>query len=445
MMIRVFMAIVLNLALVTFAHSQEINDTILLHSIGEAMEYAREHNIEKVIYEYQRGKVKTEHQLSKSYLLPTVTGSFSAQNNLKLATTPVPGELVGQPGELVNVQFGQDYNYNVGITVSQTVLDWQKKMKARTTKVGRDIAEVQLDLFEEKLTEQIALHYYTALIAKRALQLNQKDLEIADSIRILTKEKFDEGLIDKSLLNHASINLNAIEQSLFSNQSTLEESLHQLKSLLGISASYALLLGEDYDYSNQAFSIPNELTKDKNLTVLEYQLEQSRLKIKDEKSAYYPKLTFNAYFGQQQFQDDFTLSLDGEAWRDYSYLGLNLNVPIFTGLANRSKTKISKIEHDIAQKNLEHEIQQSALRDDLLFREYELSLYTTTSTYDSFMLYSNNLEMAFQKYQQGIMSLDSYFQVFEDYLRAENNYLNALSNVYTYYSTILSRENDNEE
>ena len=225
----------------------------------------------------------------------------------------------------------------------------------------------------------------------------------------------------------------------------MEKSLYQLKSLLGIAASTSLILDGDYEYSSQTFTIPKELAKDGNITILEYQLEQSRLKIKDEKSAYYPKLIFNAYFGQQQFQDDFTLSFDGEAWRDYSYLGMNLSVPIFTGNANRSRTKISKIEYAIAQKNLESEIQQSTLRDDLLLKEYELSLYTSTSTYDSFMLYSNNLELAFQKYQQGIIPLDSYFQVFEDYIRAENNYLNALSNVYTYYSTILSRNNDNEE
>ncbi|WP_318342844.1 TolC family protein [Flagellimonas baculiformis] len=445
MRIQVLLFITLFLGQLMFVHSQEGNDTIVLHSVEEALAYAHEHNLEKIIHEHQQGKAKTEHQLSKSYLLPTVTGSFSAQNNLKLATTPIPGELVGQPGELVDVQFGRDYNYNAGITISQTVLDWQKTIKSRTAKVDRDIAEVQSDLFEVKLTEQIALYYHTALIAQKALQLNEKDFAIADSIRILTKEKFDKGIIDKSVLNHASINLNAVEQSIFSNLSTLVKSLHQLKSLLGIDAGVSLILDEDYEYSNQAFEIPKELAKDGGITLLEHQLEQSRLKIKDEKSAYYPKLTFNAYFGQQQFQDDLTLSLDGGAWGDYSYLGMNLTVPVFNGLANRSRTKIAKIEHAIAQKNLESEIQQSTLRDDLLLKEYEISLYTTTSTYDSFKLYSNNLELAFQKYRQGIIPLDSYFQVFEDYIRAENNYLNALSSVYTQYSTILSRNNDNEE
>lgn len=425
--------------------SQQVGDTIVLGSIGEVLSMAQDGNMDRLVYEYQKEMARKEHQLSRSYLLPTVTGSFSAQNNLNLATTPIPGDLLGQPGELVNVQFGQDYNYNAGISVSQTVLDWQKIIQARSMKVGREIADLQADLFEEKLIEQVALYYYTALIAQRALEISEKDFELADSIRILTKLRFDEGLVDKASLNRAAINLNNIEQNLYSNQTVLEQSLNQLKVLLGISYGAELKLEEEYLYGDQVFPVLMELEKDRNITLLERQLEQSRLKVKEQRSNFYPKLTFNGYFGQQQFQNDFTFSLDGEAWTDYSYIGLNLSVPLFTGLANSNRTKVSKLEHAIARKNLESETHKSQLRDDLLMKEYDLSLYTATSAYTNFELYGDNLELALQQYQQGVTSLDSYIQVFEDYLRAENNYLSALSNIYNHYATILSRKKEHEQ
>lgn len=438
------------LTIVIFAHamvirSQQVGDTIVLGSIGEVLSMAQDGNMDRLVYEYQKEKARKEHQLSRSYLLPTVTGSFSAQNNLNLATTPIPGELLGQPGELVNVQFGQDYNYNAGISVSQTVLDWQKIIQARSMKVGREIADLQADLFEEKLIEQVALYYYTALIAQRALEISEKDFELADSIRILTKLRFDEGLVDKASLNRAAINLNNIEQNLYSNQTVLEQSLNQLKVLLGISYGAELKLEEEYLYGDQVFPVVMELEKDRNITLLERQMEQSRLKVKEQRSNFYPKLTFNGYFGQQQFQNEFTFSLDGEAWTDYSYIGLNLSVPLFTGLANSNRTKVSKLEHAIARKNLESETHKSQLRDDLLMKEYDLSLYTATSAYTNFELYGDNLELALQQYQQGVTSLDSYLQVFEDYLRAENNYLSALSNIYNHYATILSRKKEHEQ
>lgn len=53
MRIRVSLAIPLFLAQLTLVHSQESNDTIVLHSVEEAMEYAHEHNMEKLIYKYQ--------------------------------------------------------------------------------------------------------------------------------------------------------------------------------------------------------------------------------------------------------------------------------------------------------------------------------------------------------------------------------------------------------
>lgn len=424
--------------------AQQDPNTIVLFNVNEAIAYGKKYNIDRNIQELQQDRARAEHKLSKSYLLPTILGSFTAQNNLNLATTPIPGELVGQPGTLVNVQFGQEYNYNAGITITQTVLDWQNSIKARIAKVGKEITQVQSSLFDEKLMEQIALFYYNAIIAQKALEINKKDQSLADSIRTLTQDKFNNGLIDKSSLNQAIINVNNIEQSVLANHSSLEQSLNQLKNLLGLPADSNIELQEVEKTEEQGFPISETLAMDKNILLYEHQLEQARLDVKQQRALHYPKLSLNAYFGQQQFQNDFTFSLDGEAWTDYSYVGLNLSVPIFTGLANHNKTKVSKIEYGIAQKNLEQQKQQSALQDDLLLKEYDISLQASTTAYDNFMLYQDNVDLTFQKLQQGIIGLDAYFKVFEDYLRAENNYLNTLSNVYGNYATILSRKNDNE-
>ncbi len=423
--------------------AQKSSDTIVLAQVSEAIAYAKKHNIDKEIQSLQNDRSKSEYRLSKSYLLPNISGNFNAQNNLKLATTPIPGELVGQPGTLVNVQFGQDYNYNAGVTVTQTVLDWQNSMKSRTAKVGTQITQVQSELFDERLTEQIALYYYTSLIAQKALDISTKDLALADSILILTQEKFQNGLVDKSIWNQASINLNNIQQNLLSNRILWEQSLNQLKNLLGIPTGVALELHEAQSSFEHAFSATNELSMDKNIHLLALQSEQARLDIKQQRALYYPKLTLNAYFGQQQFQNDFTFSLDGNAWSDYSYVGLNVSVPIFTGFANHQKIKIAKIEKRIVDKSLEQEKRESILRDDLLLKEHSINLDALTSAHNNYLLYEDNVSLAHQKLQQGIISLETYFKVFEDYLKSENNYLNALSNLYSSYSTILSRKNDN--
>lgn len=438
---RILFLLLLFLCKFMGVHSQESRDTIVIKSVEDALEMAREHNVERAIYDYQQEKAKKEHQLSKSYLLPTITGNFSAQNNLKLATTPIPGELVGQPGELVNVQFGQDYNYNTGLTATQTVFDWQSNMQSKIAKVGVQVAQVESELFDEKLKEQVALYYYTALISKKAVEINKKDRSVADSIQELTYQKFNKGLLDRLSLNQAVINLNNIEQNVWSNQRMLEQALTQLSILLGTNATIVL---EGQELMQFDFPVAGKLSPDKNIELYDQQAEQSRLNLRQQQATYLPKLTFVAYFGQQQFQNDFTFSLDGNAWTDYSYLGLNLSFPLFTGLANRNRTKIAKIEHAIAQKRLEDEKRQSALRDALLLKEYDLSLYASSSAYDNFMRYRNNASLSLQKYEQGIISLDAYFKVFEDYLRSENNYLSALTNVYSYYSTLLSRKNDSE-
>jgi outer membrane protein TolC len=59
---------------------------------------------------------------------------------------------------------------------------------------------------------------------------------------------------------------------------------------------------------------------------------------------------------------------------------------------------------------------------------------------ESFGLYGQNVRLDQQKYGQGLMSLDVYMKAFQDYLTAENTYLNNLSQLLSIQATIISRQ-----
>ncbi|MEM6525850.1 MAG: hypothetical protein AAF693_18770, partial [Bacteroidota bacterium] len=58
---------------------------------------------------------------------------------------------------------------------------------------------------------------------------------------------------------------------------------------------------------------------------------------------------------------------------------------------------------------------------------------------DNFQLYEENQRLTYKKYEEGLVSLDAYLRVFEDYVKAENTFLNNLSKVYSLYSQIIPR------
>jgi outer membrane protein len=66
-----------------------------------------------------------------------------SQYNIDIAETPLPGEIVGRPGETVYAKFGQEYSYNGGITFSKTLLDWQSIFQSKIAKSNTHLKKLK--------------------------------------------------------------------------------------------------------------------------------------------------------------------------------------------------------------------------------------------------------------------------------------------------------------
>ncbi len=419
---------------------QEISGSYSLSSWDEAWTLAMKNNPDLDIYRLQQEKADLAHKRAKNYRLPTISGSFSGQRNISLATTPLPGEIFGQPGETVDAQFGQEYNYNAGISVSKSIFNWQSKVQAKIAEMDIAMVGAQADAFEQSLKQQVAFYYYTALVAKEAINSSEKDLIIADSIYQLSQQRFNEGAVTQIAVNQAAINLNQVRQNHWANISLLEQCYEQLSILWGIPISTEFELTEKISIEPSDFPDFQELTPDLSLKVSEKQLQQAELMVKSRKAAFLPTLSVNGYFGQQQFRNDFGLSFGNGAWTDYSYVSLSLNIPLFSGFSNKHSLSESKIDLEIAKREYQNNQRNSTFQDEYMLSEYERSQAVLELTFDTFQLFDENSQLTFQTYSQGLVSLDNYLNTFEEYLKAEQAYLQALSDFYTQYANLITRQ-----
>ena len=412
---------------------------VTISSIEEAIGLALEQNLDYQNYTINQQKAALDYKQAKRHRLPTISGTFNGQRNIDLATTPLPGEIFGQPGETIEAQFGQTYTYNAGINISKQFLDrnahWQKKIAA----LNQDITNAEKEVFVQLLKEQVITYYYTAIIARRATTISEEDLQAARQIKALSEKKFDEGLTDAISLNSAMINENIVQQSLMDNKQLLLQCETELKKLLGMSSVHRLTIADELDNSFPEKYQVSQLQLDPSVQNADLQTQQSKLLLKQTQAGYLPSLSVNSYFGRQQFREDLGLSLNPSDWSNYSYLSVNLNIPIFTGFKTKSQVRQHHFNSQIQQNESEKAKRSADLDDHLLIQRYLLSLDDATTTYDSFQLYAENRQLSYQKYEEGLISLDHYLGVFEDYIKAENNYLNALTKVYSYYSQILPR------
>lgn len=422
------------------ASAQDSLRSVEIVSLQSAWSMAFDHNPDYQNYKLNQEKAEINHKASRSYRLPTISANINAQRNLDLATTPLPGEIFGLPeGTTIDAQFGQAYTYNAGIALSKSIFDRQAIVQSKLSKLDVQIAEIQRDAYGQLLKQQVSLHYYAALIAQRSMVLNRRDLVAADSIVLLSQQKFNEGVIDVIALNQAKINLNTVKQSLVNYQVLYDQNTNELKKLLGMRYTDSLRLPMKLEYQLPKYYQTDDLLLDPGVTLSLANEQQAELQVSLQASSFLPKLTASSYYGRQQFRDDFGVSFGDNAWTNFSYLSLDLSIPIFNGFANKNRYKASKLAREVAKNELENTRLTASINDQQLIYEYHRSLENTQVALETFELFRQNSQLSYQKFTDGLISLDGYLGVFEDYLQAESAFLNALSGTYSYYSQIISR------
>lgn len=410
-----------------------------LESVDDAIAYALRHNPDLKIYKQNQKKAEYDYNAVKHYWVPTLSAVFSGVNNIDLPVTRAQGEPFGQPGRTVDAEFGAQYNYNAGLSNSINLIDFQSKFAARVAKMGTEIAEANADAYQQKLAEQVALYYYTALITKKALDVYEEDYKAAQDVLMLVQQKFEQGIVDQHTVNLTKINMNNISQNRQSYTIILEQCQSNLRILFGIDPETDLVSNEQLEPTHTKFPFIEFMAPDKSLEIYKLQLKQSDYRVNQQRAMWYPKLSINNYWGAQQYDDNFGISFNGSDWSKISYVSLNISIPIFDGFTTKNKVDSALIEYDNSMKTFEYEKLKSKIQDELILKEFNHSKKAVDIASDNYQIAKENAGLQFQKFEQGIVSLDNYLESFDDYLKAEVAYLNLLSDVYVHYSKILSR------
>jgi outer membrane protein len=427
-----------NLQSTLFAQQKE--DSIRVDNLDMLWKLAIENNSSQKIYKLKNQQAKVDYNTSRAYLLPQINGSFSGQYNAKLATTPVPGELFGQPNTTQYLQFGNQFVYNTGVNISKSLFDWQAKAQSNIAKENIALNTSQQLANEQNLKTQIAQSYYTLLVADKAIQISENDLKVSDSILLITQQKFQQGLVDAIAVNQAIVNRNNILLSIAQSKELYKNALVSIKILAGMSENTHIYLKPINKIESLYKADITTVDQDKNVLVYSHNVEIQQLQHKMSKAAFLPKFSLNSYWGYQQFRDNFGMDLKSNSWKDYRYITLNMSVPIFTGFANKNKLKSNNIQTEIVNQQYIAALEQSKINDKSLQETLDNYLSITNTSKKNFELYGSNLQLNHQKFQEGLISIDIYFKAFDDYLKSENTYLNNLSTLLYNQAIVISRK-----
>ncbi len=443
---------------------------IVFHSVTEVWSAALRNNPSQRIYRMKTGQLTEDYHASLGNLLPQAGLGISGQDNMKLSVTPVPGELIGQPGKTLYLTFGKEYIYNADLQVTESIFNWQYVFQARIAKENIALNGLQQAAYQQNLKVSTAQYYYEGLVAASSLRISGRDLALADSILSTIRDRYTQGLVDISAVHSAEINVNNVRQNIYQSQQLFDQAAQNLKLLTGCKPDQSVSLdeylaidslsspAEDPETSPvtpgtppvtpsissappalPGIAAPTSLGPDKNLDVYAGNARLATLQGSLQKTAFYPTLSIAGNLGSQQFRDNFGLTFGNGAWNDYRYLIVNLNVPLFTGFYNRDKYRSAEANARINARQYQDAIEQGAINDSLLMKTYDNYRVITEASGQNLLLYRENLMLSQRKYEQGLISIDIWQKAFEDYLRSENTHLNNLSQLFSARASIIGR------
>ena len=146
-------------------------------------------------------------------------------------------------------------------------------------------------------------------------------------------------------------------------------------------------------------------------------------------SAYYPRLSLTAgynYIGQGPEVPLFKKPVDGVYWSDFASIGLNLNIPIFTGFGTRAKVRQAENDLQVIKVDLE----ETKLALDLEYSnaktQIENSIISINNQKENAKLAQEVLTNTNNNYVQGLASLTDLLDAENELVAAQNNYTTSL-------------------
>lgn len=409
-----------------------VNAQVKTLTLKEALTYALQNKAEAKKSKLQIENSEYKIQEIRSRALPQISANGNLTYNPVIQTTVIDGAAFNAPGTTIQAAFGQKWTSTAGLSLTQAIFDQSVFTGLKAARSTREFYQINDQLTEEQVIERVANNYYTVYVQRDRLTLLDSTYANTTKVHNIVKGQFDNGLAKKIDLDRIVVKLSNIdtERQQVKNQVELQE--NALKFYMGMPIETQIEIpSEEFEATSAALT---ETPNAENRTEYLLLKKQEELLIFNKKAVvagYYPRLSLTAgynYIGQGPEFPWFAKPKDGVYWSDFSAIGLNLNIPIFTGFGTRAKVR----QADVEIRTLQEDMKDTKLSLDLDYRnamtQINNNLVTIENQKENMRLANEILSNTKNNYLQGLASLTDLLDAENANQEAQNNYSRAVLN-----------------
>lgn len=442
--------IIVFLFVVSIMQAQEATKESYAFSLKQAIEHAVQNNYSMVNANRDIEAAKQKKWETTTMGLPQINGTVGYQNNFELQKSLIPAEIFGGPaGTFKEVAFGTKHSMNATATLSQLIFDGSYLVGLQSAKTYLKISENAKIKTSQEIREIVINSYGNVLLAEESISILNKNKKILEKTLFDTKQIYKNGLIEEENVEQLQITLASINSSLENVKRQQKIATDMLKLLLGIDLEKELTLTDklnaladanvDIAILSETFDVANTI----DYKISQNVLQSKELLLKLERSKALPSLGANLNFGYNAFGDQFQFFSNNQKWFNYSNLGINLQVPIFSSLGRSSRTQQAKIALEQSKTQLKETEQKQKLQFEKAKSDFEFSLEQLTTSKNNLRL-AERIENKNQiKFTEGLSSSFDLTKAQEQLYTAQQNYLQAMVDVINKRATLEKIINKN--
>ena len=245
------------------------------------------------------------------------------------------------------IEVGRWNTYNAGVSASMPLVNAQlwKSLKISGKSVELAVEKARSSRLE--MVTQVKQSYYAALLAKEALNVYKDVYANAVENFNQTEMRYNAQKASELEYTRAKSTVASAIPNVYNAESSVVLSLWQLKAVMGVELDQNIdVAGSLEDYTGE-MALENGtdiMNLDHNSTMrqLAIQADQLAETVKLQQYAYIPSLALTFSYSLNAMTNDFKFS--DYRWTPYSYVGLSLNIPIFSGGKRLNDVRQAKVQ-----------------------------------------------------------------------------------------------------
>jgi len=395
--------------LISSASTASAQDSTKYVSLDEAIAAAVNNNRDVQLAKLDENIAASNYKQTEAIYLPQVGLSYSGMNTnnplnafgFKLQQKSIKQNdfdpaLLNRPGATTD--------FATKLEVQQPLINmdmlYQRKAAAKQTA----LYQYKTQRTKEYLTFEVQKAYLQLQLAYDAVKVLEEALQTSKSVYTFTNNHFKQGLIQKSDVLNAQVQVTTVETNLAKANSNIRNASDYLGLLMGRGDGIVYKVDNAMQAESSATDSVTRIANSRaDFLAMEKAIEATDLMIKSKKMSYYPKL--NA-FGSYQLNDNNVLGFGAGAY----LLGVQLSWDIFKGNSTKNAIATQKIERNKLSAELSKQKEQSQLALNKAYRDLADARFDIKRQKVSIEQAAEALQILQNRFQQGLVNTTDILQ-----------------------------------